>query len=142
MKYCPVTNVNIKRFWLTVIVGFVFVWGYEYLVHGILMTDLYAQTPQLWRSDADMAAGLPVLWGVQFITVLLTAFIFTRHYQARGIGEGIRYGILIGVLLGALTAASYAWLPVSAKLGFVWFAVGLSKGVILGIIYAALYRQE
>jgi hypothetical protein len=124
-----------------VILGFIFIWLYEYLVHGQLLTDLYAQTRQLWRSDADMADKFPVLMFVQFVTSMMTMFIFTRFYKTQSVAEGLGYGAIIGVLLGIITASQYVWLPVSATLGLAWFGSDLIEGLGLGMIFALTYRH-
>lgn len=140
MTHCPITKVNIRHFWLAVIVGFIFMYGYNYLIHGVLLTDLYAQTPQLWRTETDMQDKLWFVVLYQFLITLFTAFIFTRHYEGKGLAEGIRYGVLIGMLLGVAMAGQYAWLPVSLTLALTWFVAWFLQGLFLGVIYSVIYR--
>ncbi len=141
MKYCPVTGVNIKRFALSLIAGFAFTFAYDFVVHGNLMMGLYQQTPQLWRTPEDMQAYLPFMMMFQFLTVFVTALIFTRNYEGRGVMEGVRYGLLIGLLMGIMMAAPYAWMPISGMLSFMGFVCGVVLGIGQGVIYALTYRK-
>ncbi len=44
---------NKQRYVISALVTFVFVFLYEFLVHGFLLGDLYKQTAQLWRSEKE-----------------------------------------------------------------------------------------
>jgi len=142
MKYCPVTGVNIKRFALSLLTGFVFVFAFDFIVHGNLLIGMYGDTPQLWRTEAEMGTYFPFMLLAQFMTVFATALIFTRHYEGKGIKEGVRYGVLIGFLMGVLMAASYAWMPIAGMLALSWFFSGQILGLGLGVIYALTYRKD
>lgn len=138
---CPITGVCIKRFALSVLASFVFLYAYDYVVNVFLLMDLYDQTPQLWRSAADMETKLPFIWVTQLLKALVISLIFTRHYEAKGVGEGMRFGILIGLVLGIEMAMSYAWMPISGALAIAWFFAGLFQGVGLGVVNSLTYRK-
>lgn len=138
-KKCPVTGVNIPRFLISVIAGFIFVFAYDYIVHGIVLADIYAETPELWRGPENMI----IAWMTagQFLIVLITLFIFTRHYEDKGLAEGIRFGGMFGCLFAVTMAMPYAWMPISLLLAIYSAASGLMQGLGLGILYALTYRN-
>ncbi len=140
--HCPISGTCIKPFLLSLVAGFAFIWVFDFILHANLLMDTYLQTPQLWRSEADMKEKFPFMLFNQFLIAFITAFIFTRHYEGKGIGEGVRYGILIGLLLGVEMMGSYAWMPISSTLALAWFFGGLAKGVGLGVVYALTYRDK
>jgi hypothetical protein len=142
MTHCPLTGVCLKRFIVTVIAGFIFAYAYDWFVNANFMMDLYDQTPQLWRSEANMQETLWVIWLYELLLVWVSAFLFTRNYENKGMGEGVRFGVILGLLLGIEMAASYAWLPISGELAIAWFVTSLIKGIGLGVIYALTYRDD
>ena len=59
--HCPITGVNIPRFLIMSIVGFLFLFGYDYLVHHVLLMDVYEQTTNLWCSPDTMQDFFPLM---------------------------------------------------------------------------------
>ena len=130
---------NKKSFSFCVVAGFIFVFLFEMLVHGFALMGMYEQTQHLWRGPEDM--NMPFMAAMQFIFVIITAFIFTRHYEGKGIGEGVRFGAYIGLLLGFVMLSFYAFMPIPFALALCWFFASLFETIGLGVIYALLYKK-
>lgn len=139
--HCPITGINIPRFLVSVIAGFVFIFGFDFIIHGQVLADLYAETADLWRPPEEMETYFPFMMGSQLLLALITAFIFTRNFEEKGIGEGIRFGLLLGTLLALLSATTYVWMPIPLLLAVYWAAAGLMQGLGLGIIFGLLYKK-
>lgn len=133
---------NIKKFVPTVIAGFVFVFLYEWLFHGNMLMGLYARTANLWRSVEDMQAHMPLMMAMQFTFVLILAFIFTRNYEGRGIGEGLRFGIYMGALMGFTAFSTYCFMPISFTLALAWLIGTFIEVLGLGVIFALTYKTK
>lgn len=141
MKHCPLTGVYLPRFILSVLAGFVFLFGYEWLLHGVWLMDLYIQTANLWRTPDEMYTLFPFQLLSQFALSLVSALFFTRHYEARGMGEGMRFGFLLGLVFGVMMASSFVWMPIPGALAVAWFAGGLLQGLGLGVVFSLTYRK-
>lgn len=139
MKYCPITGVNLMRFSFCVLGGFAFLFLFDYIVHQILLMDLYEQTAQLWRAPEETSFALMMLRNLILVKIL--ALIFTRHYEEKGVGEGLRFGLLMGLLLALLMSSSYIWMPISLTLALGWAASGFLTGLGLGVIFSLIYRK-
>ncbi len=138
---CPCTGVNISRFVLSVIVGFVFIYGFDYLIHVEWLMNTYEQTPELWRPEDTMTQYFPWMMLCQFLTVVFVGFIYTRKHEGKGLSEGIRFGIMIGLLIGTLMMIPYAYLPISLSLALSWGAAGFGTGLGLGMIFSLIYKD-
>lgn len=136
---CPVTGVNIPRFLMSVLAGFVFICVLDFLVHGNLLMNLYNQTGYLWRAPENMV--MPWMIGTQFLTSLIAAFIFTRNFEGKGIQEGVRFGLMLGLLMAVMMSAPYAWMPIPLVLALGWAGAGLATGLGLGIIFSLIYKK-
>ncbi|MFQ5995503.1 MAG: hypothetical protein ACE5K1_10455, partial [Acidiferrobacterales bacterium] len=58
---------NIKRFTIGAAVVFIYVFFYEWLFHGVLLEDMYAETANLWRSPEEREGNFRWLLLGQFI---------------------------------------------------------------------------
>lgn len=139
--HCPITGVNIPRFIASIIVGFIFIFAFDFVIHGQVLKGIYMETADLWRSPEEMQKTFPFMLATQFLTAAITAFIFTRHAEDKGIGEGIRFGGMLGALFAVMMGASYAWLPIPLLLAIYWAMAGLMQGLGLGIIYSLIYKK-
>lgn len=139
--HCPITGCNIPRFLIMIIAGFAFLFGYDYVVHHILLMDLYEQTSDMWRPMEEMESFFPFMLARQVLLVTIIGYIFTRNFEGKGIGEGIRFGIPIGLLLALEMASSYIWMPIPLNLALSWAAGGLGTGIALGVIFALIYKK-
>lgn len=132
---------NIKRFIITVLVGFAFVFGFDALWHGHLLMGQYEQTASLWRSTEEMQSYFPYMMLGQFFTTLIIVTIYTRNHEGKGIGEGLRFGLLIGLLLGVLQGSSYAYMPITANIALMWLGGGVLLGLGLGLLCSLIYKS-
>ncbi len=139
--HCPICGINIPRYVLTTVTGFIFLFATDYLIHGTILKDIYAETAELWRPESDMKTYLPFMLAGQFLIAAITAFIFTRNYEGKGFQEGVRFGILLGLLFSVMMSISYVWLPISLLLAIYWACAGLMQGLGLGIIFSLTYRK-
>lgn len=132
---------NLKRFLLAALALFVFIFLYEWIVNGIFLTDVYKETPRVWRSPQEMSANFPLVIGFQLALALWLTFAFSQLYRDGGIANGLLFGLFFGVFAGLLTAYWYVWLPVSPKLGWSWFTSGLGEGLGGGLLLGSIYHR-
>jgi hypothetical protein len=137
---CPITGVNIPRFLVCVLAGFITLFVTDFIIHNILLADTYNATKNLWRSPEEMASFFPFMLVGRFIVAGIIAFMFARNYEGAGICNGLHFGLVIGLLIGTLNALPYAWMPIPLILAQAWFIAGLMQGILLGVIYNLIYK--
>ena len=102
--------------------------------------DVYKQTPQLWRSAAEMDTLTWFMLFKQALLACIVAYIWGLNYEERGPAEGVRFGAVMGLLIGMVQFGSYAWMPISGWLAIWWLVgsvvMGIGLGLILSIIWA------
>jgi hypothetical protein len=91
---CPITGVNIPRFLVCVLAGFITLFVTDFIIHNILLVDTYNATKNLWRSPEEMASFFPFMLVGRFILAGIIAFMFARSYEGAGICNGLslRFG--------------------------------------------------
>jgi hypothetical protein len=132
---------NIKRLIVTCIVVFVVIFGFEWLLHGVILKTDYVVTGFLWRPVDEMDRFFPWLVVGQFVV----AAAFTVSYasvakEGCGIGCGLAAGLLAGLLLSGPHLITYAVQPIPGKLIAAWTIGRLIEMAVSGGIAAALYR--
>lgn len=130
---------NIQRYVISALVTFVFVALYEFLVHGYLLMDIYTQTKELWRPQEE--SNMIFMFASQLGFAAVAAYIFTLHYEDKGIGEGVRFGLYIGMLIGAIDIGTYSYLPIPMVLMLSWVLASLLKGLGSGVVLSLVYTR-
>lgn len=132
---------NVKRYLLAALALFVFMFFYEWLLHGLILKGMYHMTPKVWRHVEEMSGNMSKMIGFQIILSAWLTFIFTQVYKAGGASNGLRFGAYFGVFAGLLSASWYLWLPISAALAWSWFFGNIVQGLAGGWIIGSIYRK-
>lgn len=133
---------NLKRFTAATVTLYVFLTLYEWLIHGVLLTPTYAQTPHIWRTLEEMNANIPLAMFLKLCFTSLAAFVFAQVFPKGGLNNGLIYGLFLGMFLSIFWASWYLYLPISAQLGWSWFANGLLEGILSGAVLGYIYKNE
>ena len=115
---------------ISFIVLFGVIFGYEFLVHGCLLSDLYNQTSSLWRSEADMKANLHYMFLAQ--ASFSAAFVYMCSKMGNTPCAPFKCGFTAGLLLAASQVGSYAVMPVPCMLTCSWVLSEFCKGMVSG----------
>ena len=114
-----------------------------YLVHELWLGDTYAALADAFRPDAEMKDMMWIMILTGLAMLFLFCYIFTKGREGKGVAEGVRYGAIIGVFVSLPTAFdAYVIYPITAELAVIWFVTGVLNFVILGAIFAAIYKPS
>jgi hypothetical protein len=116
----------------------------DYLIHSVLLASAYASVSSLWRPD--MESKMWIMHLVSLIGSFFFAFIFSKGYEKKGIGEGLRYGFYIGFWMSTGFAyGTYSMIAIPYTMALQWFIYGvieyLVAGVVLALVFAAGSKQ-
>ncbi len=132
---------NMKRFLIAMIGLFIFIFGYETIIHGFLLTNIYSETPSIWRSYDQMVAYMPFNIGIMALITIWIVFIFTRLFEEGGWKNGLKFGFYFGVLSGIQAAGAWYYLPISGLLAGYWFIAYVVESLLGGLIIGFIYRR-
>lgn len=132
---------NIKRYFLAVVSLFIFIFGYEFIVHGHLLMSMYGKTPNVWRNYSQMQNFIPFNIGVMVFLSFWITFIFTQFFKSGGWKNGLYFGFYVGVLSGIQAAGAYYYLPISFVLALAWFVFGVIESMVGGLLIGCIYRN-
>lgn len=130
-----------KTFWIGFIVVYIVWQAIDFVVHGVMLSDAYTSMWAVFRPEGQLNDLRWMMYVSSAAYLLLFCYIFTRGYEAKGVGEGLRYGLLMGLFLAIPMAVdSYAVYPLSANLAVIWFVTGVVSFMIAGAVFAAIFK--
>ncbi|MBS0614994.1 MAG: hypothetical protein JSR58_00390 [Verrucomicrobia bacterium] len=132
---------NLKRFIGATVVLVVFLYFYEWLIHGVLLMNTYNETPNLWRPMQQMQSMMSLSLLFRVLMGGWFTYIFTKFHKDGGVENGLRFGCYLGIFAGIMAASTFMWLPISAKLAWAWFINNIVQFVAGGAIIGSIYRK-
>ncbi len=133
---------NMKRFGLSVLAAFVFVFVFEMLFHGFLLKGLYESTAQVWRTEQEMMGYMGWATGSQLFFAVMFSWLFINYIKVESTGDGIRFGLFMGLLLGGVQFGFYPYMPIPFILAGAWFLGAVIEGTALGAILAMMNKPK
>ena len=130
---------KIGKLILTVVLVYIVYQALNFVIHSLVLSDMYMATAAVWR--ADMENVMWVMYLSDLIRIFLFIFIFIKGQEGKGWMEGLRYGLLMGLLLSlGMSLNSYAIFPIPFTLAIYWLVLSLIQMTICGIAAALLYK--
>ena len=130
---------NIKRFALASLGAFVFVFVYEFIVHGFLMMSLYEQTADVWRPEEE--SSMLVMLISQFLFAAALAFF----YPIVGLDDekckkALPFGVGLGLLMAMPSIGTYCYLPIPITISLLWAVIAFLKALGGTCIVSKIYN--
>src|SRR5438876_3162880 len=129
-----------KRFIIAFIAAYVFVFVWGWLLNGVFLKDVYAETPNLWRSQSEMMTLFHWIIIGQALVIFAFVMIYACGFAGGGVIAGIRLGILLEIAAIGMRLAIYAVQPFRGQLIVYGSVRGLIEMIIVGAIVAAIYK--
>jgi hypothetical protein len=136
---------NVKRMLITGMILTVLFILMQFLVHGVMLNDIYMQTASIWRPETEMQSLIYMMFIGETIFAFFFAIIFAAGYDASkpGLGQGLRFGLLIACLLAPFSSLSwYVILPIPATLAQYWFMSDFVVMTLLGVAAGLIYKKS
>ena len=132
-----------KTFWIGFVVVYVVMQVLGFLVHGVLLSDMYEGLASIFRPESEMMDMMWMMYVSGAVTVFMFCYIFTKGYEGKGVMEGVRYGVLVSFLMaGAWTIDPHVIFPLPANVASAWLLSGFVSMMIAGGIFAAIYKPD
>jgi hypothetical protein len=129
-----------KRFILAFIAAYVFIFFWGWLLNGVFLKDVYAQTPNLWRTQSEMMSLFHWIIIGQALVVFAFVMIYASGFAGGGVMAGIRIGLLLEIAGIGMRLGFYAVQPIPGKLILYGSIGGLIEMVIVGATVGAIYK--
>ncbi len=132
-----------KTFWMGFLAVFIVMQAIGFLIHGVMLDDMYQALAASFRPKEQMDAMMWIMILSGTAVLFLFCYIFTKGYEGQGVVEGVRYGALMGLFLAFPTSVdAYVIYPLTQELAVIWFVTTLVGMMIAGAIFAAIYKPQ
>jgi hypothetical protein len=129
-----------KRFILAFVAAYIFIFLWGWLLNGVVLKDVYSQTPNLWRPQSEMMSLFHWIIIGQALLVFAFVMIYASGFAGGGVRAGIQLGILLEIAAIGMRLAIYAVQPFPGKLILYGSVSGLIEMIIVGAIVGAIYK--
>jgi hypothetical protein len=129
-----------KRFIIAFIAAYIFLFVWGWLLNGVVLKDVYAETPNLWRSQSEMMSLFHWIIIGQALVVFAFVTIYASGFAGGGVIAGIRLGILLEIAAIGMRLGFYAVQPIPGKLILYGSIGGLIEMIIVGAMVGAIYK--
>src|SRR5947207_13732257 len=129
-----------KRFILAFIAAYIFIFFWGWLLNGVFLKDVYAETPNLWRPQSEMMSLFHWILLGQALIVFAFVMIYVSGFAGGGVIAGVRLGILLEIAAIGMRLGFYAVQPIPGKLILYGSIGGLVEMVIVGAMVGAIYN--
>ena len=132
-----------KTFWMGFVVVFIVMQAIGFLIHGVMLDDMYQALAASFRPKEQMDAMMLIMILSGTAVLFLFCYIYTKGYEGKGIVEGVRYGALMGLFLAFPTSIdAYVIYPLTQELAVIWFVTTVVGMMIAGAVFAAIYKPS
>jgi hypothetical protein len=129
-----------KRFILAFAAAYIFLFLWGWLLNGVFLKDVYAETPSLWRSQNEMMSLFHWIIIGQALVVFAFVMIYASGFAGGGVIAGIKLGFLLEIAAIGMRLGFYAVQPIPGKLILYGSIGGLVEMVIVGAMVGAIYK--
>lgn len=130
-----------KRFLAATIAVFAFIFGYDFVYHGMYLADDYQATASLWRPDSSMADYMLYLTIGQLIIAFGVVWIVFRSERGGWLAGAVT-GIAIATIAAGTNLIFFAVQPLPSDLVCSWITSGFIQTAVAGAIAGSIYRPQ
>lgn len=135
--------VNVGRLLVTIVVMFVAVFVTDFLIHSVWLGSTYAETKELWRTEAEMSAKFPfMLLGQLLIAAAFSTIFALAIAEKRDLQVSLIYALAVGVIAAGGQIIMYAVQPYPGTLIVKWCAAYVVQMLVLGGLVHVVYRPR
>lgn len=128
------------RFLMALLAAFVFIFGFDFVFHGIYMKDAwYDPYEQFWRKPEDV----PMQWMIvsQFLMALAVGVTLLLSGK-QGIAAGLTAGACVAIPFASLYLVFYAVQPFPGGMVVSWILGAAGECLLAGGLIGAIYKTR
>jgi hypothetical protein len=133
---------NFPRVAIAAVAAWVVYMGVSFLVHAVLLKDVYLQHAARMRPESEANVILPLGFVFALVGFFGFSYAYAKGYEGgSGIQEGLRFGVIVGILLVCFgTIWDYMVWPVSGRLAVSWMIDYVVEFALYGMIVGLIYK--
>ncbi len=98
--------------------AFIFIFVFDFLVHGFLLQSIYEATQNVWRPQEE--SNMMVMILSQFLLGMAIAFFYPIIGPDKDCKKTIPFGFGLGLVMAMPQISTYCYLPIPFSLSLIW----------------------
>jgi hypothetical protein len=133
---------NLPRVAIAAVVTWVVYLGVSFVVHTMLLADIYVRHRAVMRPEEQANAILPVGFVFALVGFFAFAYAYAKGYEGGGgLQEGLRFGVLVGILICCFAVIwEYMVWPMSGTLLIAWMLENIIEFALYGMLVGLIYK--
>jgi len=127
-----ILRTNFKKATIGILLSFIFIFIIQFLIHGIMMQNLYMETADFWRAPEDM--NMPLMALFQFCYALFFGIAVYSMARREGSMEAISIGLPIGLILAVTVLSTYVFMDLPIEIPLIWAITRLIEALGMSFI--------
>jgi len=127
-----------KKFLFAVVSLFILLMITGYLIHGVILKDMYMNTMSLWRPLPEMKNWLINMTSLVHCTIFVLLY---SMMSKKSIGAGIKFGFLFGIAYGfGMGYGTYSTMPIPIYMAHAWFIGTVIETTLAGLVTGLIIK--
>ena len=107
-----------KKMILAGFAAFLFIFIFDFLVHGLLLKSAYEATQSVWRPQEE--SNMMVMILSQFLLAMAIAFFYPIVGLDKDCKKTVPFGFGLGLVMAMPQISTYCYLPIPLSLSLIW----------------------
>lgn len=120
--------------------AFIFVFLFEFLVHGVLLKSIYDATESVWRPQEESNMAIMIL--SQFLFAMAIAFFYPIVGPDKECKKAIPFGFGLGLVMAMPQVSTYCYLPIPISLSLFWAAASFVTALGSVFIISKIFNLD
>jgi len=120
--------------------AFVFIFVFDFLVHGILLKSTYEATASVWRPQEE--SNMMVMMLSQFLYAMAIAFFYPIVGPDTDCKKTIPFGFGLSLVVAIPQIATYCYLPIPFSLSLIWTLATFVQAFISVLIISKIFNWK
>ena len=133
---------NFKNFIFSSWAAFIFIFIYEYITHGIILSSEYQKTSNLWRNSFEMQSYIYYAFMSQFAFAAILTYIYLKTITDKSLILSLKFGLMAGLFMGIIQSASYSFMPITLTLALSWFFFAIMETIFISLIIYFMQKNN
>ena len=112
----------------------------DFVIHNVILGEVYAATAQFWRPETEMKYGL--LTVVILMGAMTLVYVYAQMISEKSLNAAIKYSLVIGlgVALG-MSYGTYSVMPLPYSIALTWFLGSMAEYAVAGVIMGLMIKS-
>lgn len=130
-----------KKFLLATLAVFVAWEVLDFIIHSVILVQMYKDTASLWRPEGEIKMGLMIF--VTLISSVAFCYLYDAFVKDKSMANALKFALVFGVSTGVgMGYGTYSVMPIPYLMALAWFLGTVFETAVAGLILGLIYTGD